>query len=115
MPQTTVNMPVYENEQGYIDTWGVGGDRFGFLSSSMFDPQPFVGTTNPVPEALLSIPPTYNQLGRASNAYGVGSALPSAGSSAPWNPSQSLVPWVILGLILGVWGIHSLYFKKGRK
>lgn len=114
---STVAMPVYEQEQGYVDTWGVGGDRFGFLSKSMFAPNPFIGTTTLVPEALLSIPPTYNQLGAGSvgATYGGGQAAAQAGAN-PWSPNASPLPWVILFLLLGVWGIHTLYFKKrGRR
>src|ERR1700677_3286499 len=96
---TQVGMPVYENEQGYVDTWGVGGDRFGFLPASMFSPTAVVGTTSPVPLALLSIPPTYNQLGTANAQYGQSTLAGTAGQSAPWNPKKSLVPWVLFGLI----------------
>lgn len=118
MTQANV-MPIYENEQGYLDTWGVGGDRFSFLSSSMFAPNPFIGTTTLVPEALLSIPPSYNTINMmgsgGAGAYGASGAAGQAGAAAPWNPSQSLVPWVIFGLIFGLWGIHTLYYKKGKR
>jgi hypothetical protein len=112
---TAAVMPVYENEQGYVDTWGVGGDRFAFLPSSMFSPQPFVGTTSPVPTALLSIPPTYNQLNSANQDYGTQGAAARQGASAPWSPKSSLVPWVIVSLIVGLYGIHTLYYKDKRK
>lgn len=109
---------VYENLQGYQDDWGIGGDRFSFLPSSMFNPTPFIGTTTLVPEALLSIPPSYsnvNMMGSGAAGYGTSGAAARAGAAAPWNPSQSLVPWVIFGLVIGLWGIHSLYYKKGSK
>jgi len=108
-------MPVYENEQGYMDTWGVGGDRFSFLSKSMFAPDPFIGTTTLVPEALLSIPPTYGQMGTANAAYGSAGASARVAASNPWSPQASPLPWVIVALIVGVWGIHTLYFKRGKK
>jgi hypothetical protein len=105
-------MPVYENEQGYIDTWGIGGDRFSFLPQSMFTPAPFVGTTSPTTLGLLSIPPTYNQLQIANQqAYGGGSLASQQGAAAPFDPRKSLVPWVVVGLLLGVWGIHQMYYK----
>lgn len=111
----TAAMPIYEVEQGYVDTWGVGGDRFGFLPQSMFYPQPYIGTTSPVPLAVLSIPPTYNQLNSANSDYGVATAGARAGAAAPWSPSQSLVPWVLVGLIVGFLGVHYLYFDKKRR
>jgi hypothetical protein len=113
--QTSVGMPVYENEQGYVDTWGVGGDRFAFLPSSMFSPTPVVGTTSPVPLALLSIPPTYNQLGTANAQYGQGTLAGSVGASAPWNPQKSLLPLVIFGLVIGLYGIHKLYYADKKR
>jgi hypothetical protein len=117
MPNSTVMMPVYEQEQGYVDTWGVGGDRFGFLPSSMFHPDPFIGTTTLVPEALLSIPPTYSQLGPGgalNTQYGNGQAASQA-SAAPWSPSVSPLPWTIAALIVAVFGVHWLYFRDKRK
>lgn len=112
-------MQIYENEQGYMDTWGIGGDRFSFLSKSMFAPNPYVGTTTLVPEALLSIPPSYSNINMMGSGgagdYGSNGSAARAGAAAPWNPTQSIVPWVIFGLIVGLWGIHVLYYKHGKK
>lgn len=105
-------MPVYETEQGYIDTWGVGGDRFAFLPSSMFSPTAFLGTTDPSTLALLSIPPTYDQVGYGVN--GQGNSAAARGASAPWNPKASIVPWVLAALVVGWFGIHRLYYHKHR-
>lgn len=114
MAQAQNVMPVYGNEQGYLETWGIGGDRFAMFPQSMFHPQALVGTTDPSTLAVLSIPPTYDQLGHGyGQAYG-----PSAQATAhndPWNPKASLVPWVILALVIGWFGIHRLYYKKGRR
>jgi hypothetical protein len=119
MTTKQAGMNIYENEQGYLDTWGIGGDRFSFLPSTMFAPNPLVGTTTLVPEALLSIPPSYgniNMLGSGGAAgYASQGSAARAGAAAPWNPTQSIVPWVIFGLIVGLWGIHVLYYKKGKK
>lgn len=115
MTQSTSGMQVYETQQGYVDTWGVGGDRFSFLPKAMFAPRPFVGTTSPVPLALLSAPPTYAQLTTVAGQYGANGAAGKLAGSDPWNPQKSLVPWVIIGILIGLWGIHSLYYKKGKK
>ena len=81
----------------------------------MFNPLQFYGTTSPVPEALLSIPPTYAQLGAANAQYGQGSLAGSVGAQQPWNPKVSITPWVVVGLLIALWGIHTLYFKDKRK
>ncbi|MGH7239269.1 MAG: hypothetical protein ACREHG_04280 [Candidatus Saccharimonadales bacterium] len=104
-------VPVYsQSQQGYVNTVGVGGDRFSFLPSSMFNPRPLVGVTNPVPLALLSVPPTYGQLGTLAG-NGRGNIAATAGAN-PWSPSASLVPWVIFALIISVLGMHWLYYRK---
>lgn len=106
---------MYRVQQGYIDTVGVGGDRFGFLPKSMMQPTMFVGTSNPVPLALLSIPPTYGQLTSVAGNYSGPGAVANVAGANPWHPGKSLVPWVILGLLISVWGIHTLYFKKRKR
>jgi hypothetical protein len=114
MTQRAVNtMAVYETEQGYADTWGIGGDRFPFLPRSMFSPSPFVGTTSPTPIALLSIPPTYGNLSQAQATYGSPSS--NSAAAAPWSPSASPLPWIIVGLLVGLYGIHKLYYDKRRR
>lgn len=105
----------YQVTQGYIDTVGIGGDRFGFLPTSSFNPQAFVGSSNPVPLALLSVPPTYQQLGTVAASYPTGATTMSMMAAHPWHPKWSPNVWVILALIFSVWAIHTLYYKEKRK
>jgi hypothetical protein len=108
-------MPVSEVENGYVDTWNIGGDRFAFLARSMFNPLAFLGTTNPATLGLLSVPPTYDQL----PAGGVGqnpNMAPMIGAANPWNPRQSIVVPVLIALVISVIGVHYLYFhRRGRR
>lgn len=112
---TAAVMPISEVQNGYVDTWNIGGDRFSFLAGSMFSPQAYVGLTDTVPIGLLSVPPTYDQL--SGMVGGMGQTYNNAGAIAagsPWNPRKSLVPWVLFGLIIGWLGVHHLYYKRHR-
>lgn len=105
-----------EVQQGYADTWDVGGSRWPFYSADAFDPYAYVGTTTVVPMALLSAPPTYGQLDSSSAAYG-GNAPQSAmlAASAPWSPKSSPLVMIILALVVGLYMFHYLYYKDRRK
>jgi hypothetical protein len=106
-------LPIYEYQNGYADTWDIGGSRFGFYSSMAFDPDAYVGTSTVVPLAILSAPPTYGQLG----GYGpmATNAAASNAAAQPWNPKQSPLPLVILGIAVALYGLHWLYYKERRK
>jgi hypothetical protein len=111
-------IPVNEWQQGYADTWDVGGSRFGLWAQSAFSPNSYVGTTTTVPLAVLSAPPTYSQLGGGSStAAGLGGYSPVASNAGanPWSPKHSPLPMVIVGFIVGLWGLHWLYYKDKRK
>ena len=106
-------LPVYETQEGYADTWDVGGSRWSLYSSSAFDPDAYVGTTTVVPTAVLSIAPTYSNLG----SYGAQQSNPGAMVAAadPWNPKHSPTPLVIVGLGFALYALHWLYYKERRK
>lgn len=113
-------IPVNEVQQGYADTWDLGGSRWPLYSAQAFDPYAYVGTTTVVPLALLSAPPTYGQLdASSSNAYASG---PQGGSQAsalaqsqPWNPKNSPLVPTIIGIVVGLYLFHYLYYKDRRK
>jgi hypothetical protein len=107
-------MNLYETLQGYADTWGVGGDRFPFYASSAFNPKMFTGQTTSGQIATLSIPPNYANLGGYASNQGSGNMAGQAGANAPWNPRESIVPWVLVGLVVGWLGIHKLYYSKKK-
>lgn len=107
-------LPVEEVQQGYSDTWNVGGSRWPFYSSDAFDPYAYVGTTTVVPMALLSAPPTYGQLDAASSNYGTNGAAARTASATPWNPGKSPLVPTIVALVVGVYLFHWLYYKDKR-
>lgn len=115
-PTTTAGLPTFEYQQGYADTWDVGGSRFPFWSSMAFDPDAYVGTTTVVPLAVLSAPPTYGQMGGQGGTYGNLSSPVAANAAAnPWNPKHSPTPIIIVALALALYGLHWLYYKDRRK
>ena len=115
MTQEAAVLPISEFEQGYFDTWNIGGDRFAFLSRSMFDPTAFVGTTDPTTLAVLSVPPTYDELPIGGVNGSPGSQARAVGAANPWAPKASIVPWVLLGVFVGWLGIHVLYYHKRKR
>jgi hypothetical protein len=113
---TQAGPDVYENLSGYEDTWDIGGGRFPLYADSAFDPQAYTGTTSPVPLALLSIPPTYgefNAMGEAGTYSAQGMANQNA-AAAPFSFVHSPTPYIILGLIVGFFALHKLYFSKKK-
>lgn len=108
-------LPVEEVQQGYADTWNIGGSRFPFYSEQAFDPYAYVGTTTVVPMALLSAPPTYGQLDSAAASYGSNGAAQRVANANPWHPGLSPLPLTIVGLVVGVFVFHWLYYKDRRK
>lgn len=117
MSRSSSVLPVEEVQQGYSDTWNIGGSRFAFYSEDAFDPYAYVGTTTVVPMALLSAPPTYGQLDAASGPNGVGAngAASRTASANPWSPSKSPLVPTIAALVIGVYVFHWLYYKNRRK
>lgn len=113
-PAPTAGLPVFEYQQGYADTWDVGGSRWPLWSSSAFDPDAYVGTTTVVPLAVLSAPPTYTQMGGLYGQVGDSPAMANAMAN-PWNPKHSPTPVVLVALALALYGIHYLYYKERRK
>lgn len=113
--QQTNALMVEEVQQGYADTWNIGGSRFPFYSEQAFDPYAYVGTTTVVPMALLSAPPTYGQLDSASASYGSAGRGSRIANSAPWSPSKSPLPLTIAALVIGVVVFHWLYYKDRRR
>lgn len=107
-------VPASQVQQGYVDTVSIGGDRFGFLPESMFAPTAYVGMTDTSVLGVLSAPPTYDQLGVGGVNASYGGAAGTIGANNPWSPRDSLVPWVLGGLILGWLGVHHLYYKRHR-
>lgn len=108
-------LPVEEVQQGYSDTWNIGGSRFPLYSENAFDPYAYVGTTTVVPMALLSAPPTYGQLDAASSSYGTTGSAARNANSAPWNPGQSPLVPTLVALVVGVYIFHWLYYKNRKK
>jgi hypothetical protein len=107
-------LDVYEQQEGYSDTWDIGGSRWSLYSESAFNPYSSVGTTTAVPLALLSAPPTYATLDGASANYGPQGASSRAARTAPWSPKVSPLPWMIAGVVVAVYLFHYIYFKKDR-
>lgn len=95
----------------FLDTLDLGGSRFGLWDPSAFNPAGMVGVTTTAQLATLSVPPTYSTMGGGAPYQG-GVSPSAAASSAPWSPKASPLPWVILFLIVGVYGIHKLYFER---
>lgn len=108
-------LPVSEVQQGYNDTWDIGGSRWALYSDSAFDPYAYVGTTTVVPMALLSAPPTYGQLNSAAGQYGSNGAASRVASANPWSPVESPMVLTIVGLVLGIYAFHYLYYKKHKR
>lgn len=107
-------LPVAQVQQGYANTVDIGGSRWPFYANDAFNPYAYVGTTTVVPEALLSAPPTYGQL----NGNYVNGAMPTAGNVAasnPWSPSTSPLVYVIVALVVGIYGFHYLYYKDRKR
>lgn len=107
-------LPVYEMQNGYADTWDVGGSRWPLYSSMAFDPDTYVGSTTVTPIAVLSVPPTYGQLAGGSGAPGYDPLAQNA-AAAPWNPKHSPTPLVLIGLAIALYGLHWLYYKEHRR
>jgi hypothetical protein len=110
-------LDVYETQEGYADTWDVGGSRYSFYANAAFDPQQYVGNTSAVPLALLSAPPTYATLDSAggANGYGPSGAASRTAAGSPFNPSASPLPWMIGGVIVAVYLFHYLYYRERRR
>lgn len=115
MAKASNALMVEEVQQGYADTWNIGGSRFPFYSEQAFDPYAYVGTTTVVPMALLSAPPTYGQLDSAAGSYGTTGAASRVANANPWHPGLSPLPLTIVGLVFGVLVFHWLYYKDRRK
>jgi hypothetical protein len=112
--------PVNEVQQGYADTWDIGGSRWGMYSAQAFDPYSYVGTTTVVPMALLSAPPTYGQLDASTSAAyatgpGGGTQASTLAQSAPWNPKTSPLVPTIVAIVVGVYLFHYLYYKDRKR
>lgn len=107
-------LPIYENQEGYSDTWDVGGSRFALWSSSAFDPDSYVGTTTTVPLAVQSIPPTYGQLGPSGSAGGGYNPATQAAAANPFNAKLSPLPVTLVCLAIALLGVHFLYFHKKK-
>lgn len=108
-------LPITEVSNGYVDTWNIGGDRFAFLPKSMFNPLGFLGSTNPGVTAVLSVPPTYDQMPIGGVGMSTGSYGSYAGAANPWSPRDSIVPWVLGALLIGWFGVHRLYYHKEKR
>lgn len=108
----TAALPVYEYQNGYQDTFDIGGSRWGLWSSSAFDPDAYVGTTTVVPLAVLSAPPTYQNMG----TYGGSQPTPAVANAAgsPWSLKSSPTPLILVGLAIALYGLHWLYYKERR-
>jgi hypothetical protein len=109
-------LPVSEVQQGYADTWDIGGSRFPFWAQDAFDPWAYVGTTTVVPMALLSAPPTYGQLDSAAGSYGSSGSASRLASSNPWHPGKSPLVITLVALVVTLYAFHWLYYKgRGRR
>lgn len=109
-------LPVTELQNGYQDTWDIGGSRWALYSAMAFDPDAYVGTTTTVPLAVLSAPPTYGQLGSGYQGAKANAAATNAANN-PWSFSQSPTILIIVALAVALYGIHWLYYKEreGRR
>lgn len=96
----------------YLRTIDLGGSRFGLWDHSAFNPVGLVGVTTTAQLATLSIPPTYSTMGGGA-PYSGGVSPSGAAATAPWSPKTSPLPWVLLFLVVALYGIHKLYFDKG--
>lgn len=103
---------IYEDLNGYEDTWDIGGSRFALWAESAFDPQAYTGTTSPVPLALLSVPPTYGNMDEMSQQYSPGGMASSNAAAKPFSFVHSPTPYIIVGLLVGFYALHKLYYSK---
>lgn len=114
--QNAYSWPTGEVGADYVQTAEVGGSRFATWAKSAFNPAGMVGVSTVTELASPTVPPTMSQM--TSSAYGEapgGSAAAAVASAAPFSPSESPLPWVIIGLIVGIFGIHRLYYADRRK
>jgi hypothetical protein len=98
----------------YLRTLDLGGSRFGLWDPSAFNPAGMVGVTTTTSLATLSVPPTYSTMGGGSPYSGAHGAQDVA-AGAPWSPRTSPLPWVLLFLVVALYGIHKLYFEERRR
>lgn len=108
-------LDVFSESNGYDNATNIGGSRYPLWTSQAFNPNNFVGQTTPVPLALLSVPPTYDQLPQNGSGGNGSSAYGSLASMKPWSPSASPTPHIIFWLVVGVLGIHFLYYSKKKR
>lgn len=106
--------PTSEWENGYADTYMIGGSRFPLWAQMAFDPNAYVGTTQVSTLATLSAPPTYSQLG-SSNYAGMSNPMVANAGSNPWSPVQSPTPLILVALVLSLFALHWLYYKERRR
>lgn len=107
-------LDIFTETTGYANATNIGGSRYPLWVQQAFTPNNFVGTTTPTTLGLLSVPPTYDQIAPAGNGMNAGAANALA-SRNPWSPGKSPTPMIIVGLIIGVLGIHFLYYRKKRR
>lgn len=111
---TAPQLPMQTVGQGFIQTTEIGGSRFATWGKSAFNPAGMVGSTTVTGLATLSVPPTYNTMS-AAGPLGMGSSASANAAANPFSPKDSPLPWVILFLILSVWGVKRLYFDDKRR
>lgn len=103
---------VAESGIDYVQTWEVGGGRFATWGASAFNPHGMVGVTTATQLATPTVPPTMTSVSGASmgGVSGGTSDTATAGALAPWSPKTSILPWVIVALIVGMFALHKLYY-----
>jgi hypothetical protein len=106
---------VAEAGADYVQTWEVGGGRFATWGASAFNPHGMVGVTTATQLATPTVPPTMAAVSGASMGgpvQGGMSNTAAAGAAAPWSPRTSILPWVLVALIVGMFALHRLYYHR---